>query len=84
MSCNREWLSLSEAGRRLGGSPQTVRRLAERRQLTLRHIPGCHPRVPASEVEELAAEHTSQAAKLRRESPADAVPIRLSEPVPAA
>ncbi len=81
MSCNREWLSLSEAGRRLGGSPQTIRRLAQRRQLTLRQIPGCHPRVPASEVEELAVEHTSKAARLHVVPPADAEPVRLSEPV---
>jgi len=81
MSCNREWLSLSEAGRRLGGSPQTVRRLAQRRQLTLRQIPGCNPRVPASEVEKLATQHTSQAARLHQALPSDAESVRLLEPV---
>ncbi|MGO9115716.1 MAG: hypothetical protein ACLP9L_41445 [Thermoguttaceae bacterium] len=81
MSCNREWLSLSEAGRRLGASPQTVHRLAQRRLLSCRRLPGCQPRVPASEVEELAVEHTSKAARLHVVPPADAEPVRLSEPV---
>jgi hypothetical protein len=64
MSHDREWLSLAEAGRRLITSGNTVRRLAERRLISRRQIPGMHPRVSATEVAELAAAHTSPAADL--------------------
>ena len=72
---SRDWVSLSEAGRRLGGTAHTVRRLADRSQLTIRQLPGCHPKVPAVEVEELARLHTRPAV---RDEPAGMV-----EPVSA-
>jgi hypothetical protein len=71
---SREWVSLSEAGRRLGGSARIVRRLADRSQLTIRQLPGCHPKVPLVEVEELARLHTQAAGRNE--------PVRL-EPVSA-
>jgi len=58
---SRDWVSLSEAGRRLGGSASFVRRLADRSQLTIRQLAGCHPKVPLAEVEELARLHTQPA-----------------------
>jgi len=69
---SREWVSLSEAGRRLGGSAQFVRRLADRSQLTIRQLPGCHPKVRAVEVEELARLHTRPAGRNE--------PVRMVEP----
>lgn len=49
-----EWLSFVGAGRILGVEAKAVRRLADRGQLTIKHVPGCRPMVLASEVRALA------------------------------
>jgi excisionase family DNA binding protein len=64
---NRDWISFSEAGRRIGTSKHTVRRLADRGSLTVLKMPGAHPRVKSSELDRLARENTSTS---RHASPA--------------
>ncbi|MGO9111950.1 MAG: hypothetical protein ACLP9L_22215 [Thermoguttaceae bacterium] len=78
---SREWVSLAAAGRKIGASAHTVKRLAERGQLTIRTLPGCRARVPAAEVDQLAAEHTQKAARLHTASPGQDTAVRLQEPV---
>jgi excisionase family DNA binding protein len=47
----RKYVSVPEAGRRLGRSPRSVQRLISRGQLTAIVIPGTHARVSLDEVE---------------------------------
>ena len=41
----KEWVSIPETGRILGISDVAVRRIIETGALTVRRLPGCHPRV---------------------------------------
>jgi excisionase family DNA binding protein len=61
MSEDRDWISVAEAARRLGTSGTVVRRLIKREQLSVRAIPGTHPRVPSTELSRLVARHTHPA-----------------------
>lgn len=47
----QKYVSIPEAGRRLGRSPRTVRRLIERGKLSASRIDGCHARIPLDQVE---------------------------------
>ncbi len=49
-----ERISIPEAGRRLGFSAKTVKRIIDRGLLKPVRIPGCHPRLSAAAVEALA------------------------------
>ncbi len=80
---SREWISLAAAGRKIGTTGRAVRRLAERGEVSLLRLPGCHPRVRSLEVDRLAEEHIQQAARLRIPAAADQRPERLTEPVVA-
>jgi len=46
-----QFISVPEAGRRLGKSPQSIKRLIARRQLSAVQIPGTHARLLAAEVD---------------------------------
>ncbi len=77
-STKGQFLSVPEAGRRLGRSAASIRRLIARGTLTAIQIPGAHPRVVTAEVEAF------RPAKLRSPTPGQADPARLAEPVSAA
>ncbi len=47
----QRFCSIPEAGRRLGRSARTIRRLIERGQLSAIQIEGTHDRIPLDEVE---------------------------------
>ena len=47
----QQFISIPEAGRRLGRSPQSIKRLVARHQLSVIAIPGTHARVSAAEVD---------------------------------
>ena len=47
----QKYVSIPEAGRRLGRSPRTVKRLIAKGQLTAISIPGTHSRVSLDQVE---------------------------------
>lgn len=70
-----QFVSIPEAGRRLGKSPQSIKRLIRRRKLSAIQIPGTHARIPASEVDAYLP------AQLRAVSPAMESPVCL--PMPA-
>ncbi len=72
-----KFVSVPEAGRRIGKSPQTVKRLIARGQLDAVQIPGCHTRVAADQVEAFVP------ARLRCGSPMMEEPVRLIEPAGA-
>ncbi|MGO9114322.1 MAG: helix-turn-helix transcriptional regulator [Thermoguttaceae bacterium] len=50
-SVKGQFISVPEAGRRLGRSAASVRRLIARGTLTVIQIPGAHPRVVTADVE---------------------------------
>jgi excisionase family DNA binding protein len=56
-----EWITLGLAARRLAVSVATVRKLIADGTLTVRHVPGSWPKVPAEEVDRLAAASTREA-----------------------
>lgn len=56
---HREWIPLAEAARRIESSHTVIRRLIDRRELSVRRLPGTQPRVKASELARLASDHTS-------------------------
>ncbi len=62
MTSAPQMISIPEAARRLGKSPQSVRRLIARRKLTSLQIPGTHPRVSLSELTALVNANTRPAA----------------------
>ena len=76
MSQQTRFVSVPEAGRRLGKSPQSVKRLIAQGKLEVISIPGCHSRVSLEEVEAFVP------ARLRTGS-TDTVAVRLAVPVPA-
>jgi hypothetical protein len=51
---SREWISYSEAARRMDTSPSAVNRMIRCKLLTTRCFPGGRPQVRAKEVERLA------------------------------
>ena len=57
----REWVSGAEAARRLGCDSKQVPRLAAKRLLTVRRLPGCAPRYLLCDVDRLAAAATLHA-----------------------
>jgi excisionase family DNA binding protein len=61
MTKERPWISLSEAGRRIGTSNHVIRRLVDRGTLSVLELPGTHPRVAAAELDRLARENTRPA-----------------------
>jgi excisionase family DNA binding protein len=61
MKDNKTWIPLAEAARRLETSGPVVRRLIDRGQLSVRRLPGCHPRVAATELAQLIAQNTRPA-----------------------
>ena len=73
----QRFLSIPEAGRRLGKSPQTIKRLIKAGRLEAIQIPGTHGRVP------LAAVNSFIPAQLRIADGEKTEPVRLAEPVPA-
>lgn len=77
MSRQQQFISVPEAGRRLGRSAQSIKRLVARGKLSAITIPGTHVRIPADEVAAWVP------ARLRSGPTADATPVRLVEPVPA-
>jgi excisionase family DNA binding protein len=56
------WLTLGLAARRLNVSVTTVRKLVAAGRLSCRRVPGSRPKVPATEVQALAAASTQEAA----------------------
>jgi hypothetical protein len=62
------WISLSEAGRRIGTSHTVVRRLVDRGALSLLELPGSHPRVATIEVESLVQKCTRSAGSTTSEN----------------
>lgn len=75
-SPQKRFISVAEAGRRLGRSPRTIHRLISNGTFTASEIPGCHPRLAVDEVESFVP------ARLRTVSLKDVV-VRLVEPQPA-
>jgi hypothetical protein len=59
----KTWIPLAEAARRLECSAPAVRRIVDRGLLTVREIPGTHPRVDARELDRLVIEHTRPAGR---------------------
>lgn len=57
-----EWISFSAAARRLGTHSHAVKKMARAGRLTVLRLPGCWPRVLASDVERLAREAVEPAA----------------------
>jgi hypothetical protein len=58
---DRKWIPLREGARRLDVCYPTIRRLINAGQLSVRQLPGCHPRVAADELHALAQHHTRPA-----------------------
>jgi len=77
-STKGQFLTVPEAGRRMGRSASSIRRLITRGTLTAIQIPGAHPRVLTAEVEAF------RPAKLRTPEHCQAEPARLCVPVSAA
>ena len=57
----QQWISGTEAARRLGCVPRQVPKLASKGHLTVRRLPGCDPRFLLADVERLAVQATSLA-----------------------
>jgi excisionase family DNA binding protein len=72
MRLDNQWLSIPKAAKLLGRSNKMVHRAIARGDIPAQRIKGCHPLIAAGTV-----------AKLMSSTPADAVPVRLVEPVPA-
>jgi len=70
-----KFVSIPAAGRLLGRSPQSVKRLISQGKLEVIAIPGAHSRLSLDQVESYIP------AKLRAGQPADQVPVRLPMPV---
>ncbi len=77
-STKGQFLTVPEAGRRLGRSAASIRRLIARGTLTAIQIPGAYPRVLTAEVEAF------RPAKLRSPVPSQAELVCLAEPISAA
>lgn len=58
---SKTWIPLAEAARRIEASGPVVRRLIDSGQLTVRRLPGCHPRVAAAELNRLIVASTRHA-----------------------
>ena len=56
-----EWIPLAEAARRLDCTHGVIKRLIEREQLSVRRIPGTHPRVEHPELARLVNDNTRPA-----------------------
>ncbi len=72
-----KFVSVPEAGRRLGKSPQSVKRLIERGKLQAISIPGTHARVSLDQIEAFVPAPLRSGAAI-------AELIRMVESVPAA
>lgn len=59
----KSWIPLAEAARRIEASGPVVRRLIDRGELTVRRLPGGHPRVAAAELNRLIVASTHPASK---------------------
>ena len=57
----RNWISIASAARTIEASTPVVRRLIDSGQLTVRRLPGCHPRVAAAELARLLEASTRPA-----------------------
>jgi hypothetical protein len=61
MNDDSPWVTLPRAAKILGIGTRAIRTLIDRRQLTVRDVPGSYPRVLQSDVERVARETTTQA-----------------------
>jgi hypothetical protein len=57
----KEWMSFGEASEKLGVNRHAVKRLADSGNLTVRCVPGTHPRVWGPDVDRLVERSTRHA-----------------------
>ena len=76
-----KFVTTAEAGRLVGRSPRTIKRLLDRGLVAASRIPGCHDRVLLASVERLIPSEARDAAAV--EQPAPAEPGREQKKKPA-
>ena len=73
----QKFISLPEAGRRLGKSPRSVKRLVAQGKLLAITVPGCHARVSLDQVERFVPAELRVGHAIREV-------VRLVQPTPTA
>jgi hypothetical protein len=76
-----KFVTTAEAGRLVGRSPRTIKRLVDRGLVAASRIPGCHDRVLLASVERLIPSEARDAAAAEGPAPAEPALERKKRPV---